>query len=172
MHKTENSLFTRRQLVYTVLFISSIICFFFYLITTIPKAEIVNFIKIENLELRKMIMDELTTHYDHYNNNNYKTIGFLLVYIGWLFTSKEAKRNLINNEILRRILAICVIGFMLQNAWIIYNTSTAINSLLKDVVSGEARHHFFWDCICYWTLFSVAVIVTVELKDNDPASLD
>ncbi|NQZ08388.1 MAG: hypothetical protein HRT35_14625 [Algicola sp.] len=86
---------------------------------------------IELMQLSAECRKQINAIYAHHADNIYKTVGFLLIFIGWLMTSKEA-RSFIKAQKTTGYVLMCVIALLcVFHAFITLNTAQQLCDVLK-----------------------------------------
>lgn len=138
------------------------------------------------LELLKLVIDASKSNYQIYLNNVWATLGFLILVVGWILTSKESRSFLFKHERLRKILIYALIALVVIHFAILIELYIKSGELIKtmqnmDLVrTGKIKESFltYYKIPFYWLIgdfisnsILLAVAITLFSYLKKPESL-
>jgi hypothetical protein len=120
----------------------------------------------------KFWVENLQKTVAHYNENNYQTIGLLLVAMGWIITSTQARDFLRAVPRVKWVLVGVIASFLILHAWIIRSLSIAMARALSHIPESYAADSpslpssWSYDGTAHLLLFVLACVVVQWATDS------
>lgn len=132
---------------------------------------------MEPQEHFKILLEALKGYQTSFLDSGYKTLGFMVIALGWLITSDGARKFLTTHENIRLaallFLGLGVIGYGFM-AYRVYSLSRSVLIKLERLgyASREVYEHYAISKVApvYYTLFHllISVLIGIVINSTDP----